>query len=211
MKPWASWLITLAGGALVVAAFVALLAGDHREAIDDAFARLRMPSWGTAPVSVGQGSGSQSSTTGPKGDPGERGLRGPQGEAGTAGSPGPRGEPGPPGPKGDAGAAGPKGEPGAQGPKGEPDAAGAKGDAGPQGPKGDAGTKGEPGGGSAGTAMRVLRGSAVNTCQPDETMISAYCVSSATEITAPPTIVPPRGAKCSALLNMTVVIVCAKL
>jgi hypothetical protein len=42
-------------------------------------------------------------------------------------------------------------------------------------------------------------------------MISAYCVSAANEITAPPTIIPPRGAKCSALLNMRVVITCAKL
>jgi hypothetical protein len=57
----------------------------------------------------------------------------------------------------------------------------------------------------------VLRGSASNSCHADETMIGAYCVSAATELTATPTIVPPRGAKCSAVLNMTVVITCAKL
>jgi hypothetical protein len=57
----------------------------------------------------------------------------------------------------------------------------------------------------------VLRGKASNTCEPDETLISAYCVSSADEITAPPTIIPPRGARCSALLKMTVVVTCAKL
>jgi hypothetical protein len=57
----------------------------------------------------------------------------------------------------------------------------------------------------------VLRGKASNACESDETMISAYCVSPANEITAPPAIVPPRGAKCSALLNMTVVMTCAKL
>ena len=62
-----------------------------------------------------------------------------------------------------------------------------------------------------GPALRVLRGSASNSCHADETLISAYCVSAANEITAPPAIVPPRGAKCSAVLNMTVVITCAKL
>jgi hypothetical protein len=59
--------------------------------------------------------------------------------------------------------------------------------------------------------LRVLRGSASNSCRPDETLISAYCVSAANEITAPPAIVPPRGARCSALLKMTVVVTCAKL
>jgi hypothetical protein len=59
--------------------------------------------------------------------------------------------------------------------------------------------------------LRVLRGSASNACQSNETMISAYCVSSANEITAPPVIIPPRGARCVGILNVKVVITCAKL
>ena len=113
---------------------------------------------------------------------------------GASATPGPKGDTGPPGPKGDMGPAGPKGDAGPSG---------VKGDAGPPGPKGEAG------GGAL--SLRVLRGRASNVCDSDETMISAYCVSSANEITAPPAIVPPRGAKCSALLNTTVVITCAKL
>jgi hypothetical protein len=42
-------------------------------------------------------------------------------------------------------------------------------------------------------------------------MISAYCVGSANEIAAPPFIIPPRGARCIGILNVTVVVVCAKL
>lgn len=106
-------------------------------------------------------------------------------KGGNAGPPGPKGDPGPPGAKGDVGPPGAKGDPGPPGP-------------------------GHQDGGGA-VSMRMLRGKASNACEPDETMISAYCVSSASEITAAPTIVPPRGAKCSALLNMTVVIACAKL
>jgi hypothetical protein len=163
---------------------------------------------------------------GPPGPKGEAGVAGPKGEAkGDPGPAGPKGDTGAPGPKGDAGPAGPKGNTGAPGPKGDAGPAGPKGDAGPAGPKGDAGAKGETGpkgdaglpgpkgdaGGGGGPALRVLRGSASNACQPDETMLGAYCVSAASEITAAPTIVPPRGAKCSAVLNMTVVITCAKL
>jgi hypothetical protein len=57
----------------------------------------------------------------------------------------------------------------------------------------------------------VLRGRAANHCEPDETMISAYCVGSANEIAAPPFIIPPRGARCIGILNVTVVVVCGKL
>jgi hypothetical protein len=42
-------------------------------------------------------------------------------------------------------------------------------------------------------------------------MISAYCVSSANEIIAPPVIIPPRGARCMGIMNVKVVITCAKL
>jgi hypothetical protein len=59
--------------------------------------------------------------------------------------------------------------------------------------------------------MRVLAGRPSNSCQADETLISAYCVSSATEITSAPVIIPPRGARCVGILNVTVVITCAKL
>jgi hypothetical protein len=57
----------------------------------------------------------------------------------------------------------------------------------------------------------VLTGRASNTCAADEILISAYCVSSATEMSAPPFMVPPRGARCIGILNAKVVTVCAKL
>jgi hypothetical protein len=268
MRLWASWLITLAGTALFVAAVVTVLPDSSRVAVEGALSNLGFKESG--PTSVGQGwrpgrFGSeapapvvQRGEPGPQGEPGARGERGSQGEAGPtgprgevgptgpqglAGLPGPKGDAGLPGPKGDAGTAGPagpqgmtgpagpKGETGPAGAKGEAGLAGPKGDIGPAGPKGDAGLtgpkgdtgpegpkgeagppgpKGEGGSGS-GPALRVLRGTPSNTCEPDETLISAYCVSKADEITAPPAIVPPRGAKCSAVLHMTVVITCAKL
>jgi hypothetical protein len=146
---------------------------------------------------------------------GDTGDRGPAGEAGPKGDTGPKGEagePGPQGPKGDAGAPGPKGEAGLQGPKGDAGPKGEPGLKGEPGPKGDAGApgpKGEPGG--VGTSFRVLRGRASNSCAPDETLISAYCVSDADAIAAPPFIIPPRGARCVGIMNATVVIVCGKL
>jgi hypothetical protein len=42
-------------------------------------------------------------------------------------------------------------------------------------------------------------------------MIAAYCVSGADEISAPPFIIPPRGARCVGVFKPTVVITCAKL
>jgi hypothetical protein len=42
-------------------------------------------------------------------------------------------------------------------------------------------------------------------------MISAYCVSRATEMQSPPFISPPRGARCLGIMSPTVVITCAKL
>ena len=202
MRLWASWLIPIGGTAVfVVALCVALLGGGHIP-IGNFLPGQADVTPDTAPASVGQGPRPQnanaeaSATAGPKGD------SRPQG---------PKGETGPPGPKGDAGPPGPKGDPGPSGPKGDSGSPGPKGDAGPPGPKGDVGTPGaKPEGGGA-MSLRVLRGSTSNTCEADETMISAYCVSPANEVTAAPTIVPPRGAKCSALLKMTVVITCAKL
>ena len=241
MRPWASWLISIAGTVAVVLAFYALLPAGDRIPVGGLLSGMGSGSPNDAdPASVGQGGKPQVSVPGATGTPtpgngaGERGPQGPpgpKGDAGPTGPPGPKGEAGPPGPKGEPGAqatrggagtvSGPKGEAGPKGPAGPP---GPKGEAGPPGPRGEAGPpgpKGEPGGSSSsgtassasssGSALRVLRGKPSDSCQPGETMISAYCVSSADEITAPPAIIPPRGAKCSALLKMTVVVTCAKL
>jgi hypothetical protein len=192
MRPWMSWLVTLAGGIAVVLGFYVVLPADVRDDIVAAISEPRNQPGHTGSVTVGQNA--------------------PQASAGTPGVPGPKGDPGgrgPPGPKGDAGPPGPKGEPGPPGAKGEP---------GPPGPKGDAAAKDQPNaqGSKApptgqGPSLRVLTGRAANACQADETMIGAYCMSSATEITSAPIIIPPRGARCLGILNATVVITCAKL
>jgi hypothetical protein len=57
----------------------------------------------------------------------------------------------------------------------------------------------------------VVRGRPAGACHGDETMISAYCISEATEIVSSPVIIPPRAARCMGMLNPTVVITCAKL
>jgi hypothetical protein len=162
-----------------------------------------------------QGVPGPAGSPGPKGDPGpqgEAGPPGPQGLKGDAGQPGPQGERGPPGAKGEPGPQGPKGEAGLQGPKGEPGPQGPKGEAGLQGQKGEAGPQGPKGESGASTlSMRVIRGQPSNACEPDEAMISAYCVSSASEMKSDPFIVPPRGARCVGVLNPAVVITCAKL
>jgi hypothetical protein len=230
MRPWASWLISIAGTAAVILAFYALLPAGDRIPVGGLLSGMGSGAPNHDPASVGQGGKPQSSAAPSAGTPAPS----------AAGEPGPQGPPGPPGPKGDPGPPGPKGEPGAQASRGAPGAtpgakgeAGPKGEPGPPGPKGERGTpgprgepgppgpRGEPGGATAssnsggastsGPALRVLRGKASDSCEPGETLISAYCVSSADEITAPPAIIPPRGAKCSALLKMTVVVTCAKL
>jgi hypothetical protein len=207
MRLWASWLITVAATALFVAAVYIVLPGNSRLAVDGLLPSLNgRPA---PPTSVGQGvpsgptMGETASPAASKGEPGPAGPQGPRGEAGRPGMPGPKGDSGPPGAKGETGPAGPKGDAGPAGPAGEAGPPGSKGEPGPPGPASDSGV--------GGPALRVLRGSASNSCLADETMIGAYCVSAATELTATPTIVPPRGAKCSAVLNMTVVITCAKL
>jgi hypothetical protein len=81
----------------------------------------------------------QSTSAGPKGDPGDPGPRGDKGDVG------PTGETGPAGPKGDTGAAGPTGDTGAAGPKGEAGVVGPKGDTGAIGPRGESGPQGEAG------------------------------------------------------------------
>ena len=241
MRLWASWLITMAATALFVAAVYVVLPGNSRLAVDGLLPSLSGrpapptsvgqgvrpgPTIGETPSpAAAKGEPGPAGPQGPRGEPGAPGPKGdagPPGAKGEAGATGPKGDAGPPGPKGDAGSpglkgdAGPKGEAGSAGPKGDTGSPGPVGNAGPPGPSGPKGEAGPPGptGDSAaggGPALRVLRGSASNSCHADETMIGAYCVSAATELTATPTIVPPRGAKCSAVLNMTVVITCAKL
>ena len=60
-------------------------------------------------------------------------------------------------------------------------------------------------------ALRVARGKPSKSCEPDETLISAYCVSSANEMQSAPFIAPPRTARCVGILDPSVVITCAKL
>jgi hypothetical protein len=121
------------------------------------------------------------------------------GMAGTGQATGPAGDPGPPG---QPGPAGPRGEPGAQGPAGKEGPQGPTGKEGPQGPKGEPGTPSNP--------LRMVRGQPLASCSHDETMISAYCISSATEMQSAPFIIPPRGARCVGISNPTVVLTCAK-
>jgi hypothetical protein len=230
----------MAATALFVAAVYVVLPGNSRLAVEGLLPSLRgLPESVSVGQGSRPGGPSAETATAAAAPKGETGAAGPQGPRGEPGAPGPKGDAGPPGAKGEAGATGPKGDTVPPGPKGDAGSPGLKGDAGPKGeagpagPKGDTGSpgpvgnagppgpsgpKGEagppgPAGDSAGggPALRVLRGSASNSCHADETMIGAYCVSAATELTATPTIVPPRGAKCSAVLNMTVVITCAKL
>ena len=156
---------------------------------------------------------------GPQGVRGEPGLQGPPGEpglqgpTGPAGSLGPKGEPGPQGLPGAPGQPGPKGEPGSQGPPGAAGSPGSQGELGPQGPPGPAGPPGPKGevGGAAGNMLRVVRGRPQASCEQDETMIAAYCVSSASEMQSAPFVVPPRGARCVGMMNPTAVITCARL
>lgn len=182
MRPWVSWLITVVGGIAAMLAFGAVIP-DLRGTVGDIVADLRDRSAGAAAITVGRGP----VTTNPaKGNsPEARGrsavASGARDEA--EGLPGPKGDPGRPGPRGDVGPPGPKGAPGPQGPKGE----------------------------SASSSLRVLTGQASNTCADDETLVSAYCISEATEISAPPFIIPPRAARCVGVLKPTVVMVCAKL
>jgi len=237
MRPWLAWLVTIAGGLGAVLAFGAIIP-DVRGTLGDIVADLRDRSADT--VGRAMPTPDAATLKGEQGEPGARGLQGPPGPPGIKGEPGPvgpRGDTGPPGPKGEAGIAGPQGENGPPGPKGDPGPPGAKGEAGLPGPKGEPGLKGEPGppgprgevapagpkgesgalgaagasGAAGGTTLRVLTGRISNTCEADETLISAYCVSAANEMSASPFIIPPRGARCVGVLNPTVVIVCGKL
>lgn len=129
---------------------------------------------------------------------GPQGKAGPQGPQGVAGPPGAKGDRGPQGPKGDPG---PQGAPGPQGPQGE---------RGPAGPPGAAGAAGAPG--LPGTILRVLSNAASNTCDANETLISAYCANPNRTINQAPQILLPRGAQCLGGGPGTVVVItCAKL
>jgi hypothetical protein len=231
MKQRTAWLVTGIAGTSVVLAFYAVFSSHVGGEIVSIMApRKPTPSgqatfgqnWqagrGVILDAVGTGEKPGVGPCGPQGEPGPTGPQGPkgdpgqQGPQGDRGPPGPKGEPGSPGPKGEAGLQGPKGEPGSQGLKGDAGLQGAKGEAGPQGLKGEAGLQGPKGeAGASMSALRVLRGQASNSCAPDETMISAYCVSSAGEMKSDPFIIPPRGARCVGVLSPAVVITCAKL
>ena len=194
MREWAAWFVTCAVGASVIFAFYAVLGSDLDGNIDAILnlgkqSQARSPTFGQS-SKIEKGAAADADAV----RKGDTGTRGPQGE------PGP---PGPQGPKGDRGVQGLKGDPGQQGPQGE---------SGPPGPKGEPGPAGLKAEFSAlGSMLRVVRGQPSNSCDPDETMISAYCISSADEIRSAPIIVPPRGARCLGVLDPAVVITCAKL
>jgi hypothetical protein len=215
MRPWLSWLVTLVGGIAVVLVYYAVLPGDVRDDLGAIVADPLNQPRVTGSATVGQTppmNAAAAALPGPAGDPGPPGPPGPAGPSGEAGPQGVRGEPGPPGPQGESGPQGPAGQPGPAGPKGESGPPGAKGEAGPAGPKGEPGAsapQAAPGG--PGVSLRVVGGRASNSCHADETLISAYCTSAATEITSAPIIIPPRSARCVGVLQVAVVITCAKL
>jgi hypothetical protein len=59
--------------------------------------------------------------------------------------------------------------------------------------------------------LGLQRGRGAVYCASDETLIAAYCISQATEITSSPIIIPPRGARCIGVYDPMVVITCGKL
>ena len=56
-----------------------------------------------------------------------------------------------------------------------------------------------------------MRGQPSASCNADETLIAAYCVSGASEMQSAPFVAPPRSARCVGIMNPTVVITCARL
>jgi len=146
MRPWVSWLVTVAGGIAVVLAFYAVLPGEIRDDIGAIIAEPLYRTGLTGRATVGQnaqgGSPVATGSPAPQGAAGERGAPGAKGEAGVSG---PKGEAGPPGPKGDIGAPGAKGEAGPPGAKGEAGPPGSKGERGAPGLAGPAGPPGPPG------------------------------------------------------------------
>ena len=77
-----------------------------------------------------------------------------------------------------------------------------------------AGARGEPGSTAAPNRAHSRSRSpwqAVESCDADETLISAYCTGSASETQSAPFIIPPRAARCIGIFEPSVVITCAKL
>jgi hypothetical protein len=89
---------------------------------------------------------------------------------------------------------------GKQGPAGPQ---GAAGPAGPAGPKGDKGDKGDP----ATVAVRLVQGSPTASCEANETMISAFCVGTATAYSLT---TEANGAKCGDDPALKANVVCLK-
>jgi hypothetical protein len=229
LKPWIGWFIS---GLATTCVALVLLAIINRD-LDVYVAELTHARPGAALASRGSnGTIGQSSSDnkprlqgavsyGARGEPGPTGQPGPAGPRGEPGPPGPPGPIGALGPRGPSGAVGPAGAPGPPGPVGPPGPQGPQGGPGPQGPRGDDGAPGAPSKselsgphrdlGATSSMLRVIRGSPRIFCEPDETMISAYCTSFADEIKSDPIIVPPRGARCLGALNPTAVVTCAKL
>ena len=113
---------------------------------------------------------------GPKGDRGERGQVGDKGD---------------PGPKGDTGVKGDRGEKGDTGDRGVAGLPGPKGDKGDRGDRGERGAPGAPG-----TALRFVRSDTASAqCSPDEALVSAYCIGSASPAVLQTT---EAGAQCGA-------------
>jgi hypothetical protein len=189
MTRWVAWILTVAGGAGVCLALYVLAGDELRNGIDATLARSHRPT--NASITFGQGSR-------PNGGVVDRDERR---EPGPAGPVGPIGPAGPQGPKGDQGLRGERGPAGESGPQGERGPVGPQGEPGPSGPKTEAGA----------LALRVVRGKPSKSCEPDETLISAYCIGSATEMQSAPFIAPPRTARCVGILDVSVVITCAKL
>jgi hypothetical protein len=189
MSRWAALLLTVVGVAGVCLAVYLLVGPEIVGSIDVLLAR---PARLGNSTTQGQGSMAVDDAVhqNAKRDPDQGspavGLQGPKGDLGLRGERGEAGERGLPGPQGERGPAGPQGERGLAGPQGE---------AGPPGVLG----------------LRIARGKPSKSCEPDETLISAYCVGAASEIQSAPFIAPPRTARCVGILDVSVVITCAKL
>src|SRR6478752_5517836 len=97
MKPWASWLIPVAGTAVFVLALYGLLLRNDRLPTGDVLPGLAGSAPDSAPASVGQDSHPQSANNDASATPGPKGDAGPPGSKGDAGPLGPKGDAGPPG------------------------------------------------------------------------------------------------------------------
>lgn len=227
MSRWTAWLLTVAGGTGVCVALGMIIVREITANGGDLLTEV--PQLDSTSIAIDQGSTPHRKASqeprllglqGPQRDLEPPGGHDPAGQAGLQGErgpPGPAGDPGPTGPQGDRGPPGLPGERGPTGPQGDRGPPGPPGERGPTGPQGDRGSPGPPGElGPAFTAkpgalaLRVVRGKPSKSCDPDEILISAYCISAANEIQSTPFIIPPRAARCIGILNPRVVITCAK-